>query len=110
MNPAASVEAPDRVRLAPPFHHVGPLLGRVVLGESLQRAHELAVDKSRRERIEVRRDHRYPHVIEQRETFSHIAGQDEEPGFCVDRAPGPVSGAAQVARQHPLVPRTHWRA
>jgi hypothetical protein len=66
MDPAASVEAPDGVRLAPPFHRLGPFLGRVVLGESLQGAHELAVDEARRERIEIPRDHLHPHVIEQR--------------------------------------------
>src|SRR5688572_11322227 len=46
MDPAASVEAPDRVRLAPPFHRLGPFLGRVVLCESLQGAHELAADEA----------------------------------------------------------------
>jgi hypothetical protein len=77
MDPAPSVEAPDGVRLAPPLHRFGPFLGRVVLCESLQGAHELAVDEACRERVEVIRDHRHPHLVEQGETFSHVAVQNE---------------------------------
>ena len=44
MNPAAPAQAADGVRLAPPLHRLGPLLGHVVLGKALQGAHELAVD------------------------------------------------------------------
>ena len=77
MDPAPSVEAPDGVRLAPPLHRLGPFLGRVVLCESLQGAHELAVDEARRERVEVIRDHCHPHLVEQGETFPHIAAQNE---------------------------------
>ena len=42
VDPATAVKAPDRVGLAPPLHRLGPLLGHVVLGETLQGAHELA--------------------------------------------------------------------
>ena len=118
MNPAAPVKAPDRTRLAPPLHHFGPFLGDVVLREALQRAHELAVDDSRRERVEVAGDRRHSHVVEQRQAFSHVAVQDQQACFCdpsdrtrrrvapradLDRAPGPRASTGQVARQHPLV-------
>ena len=69
MDPAAPVEAPDGVRLAPPLHRLGPLLGHVVLRESLQGAHELAVDDPGRERVEVAGDRRHPHLVEQGETL-----------------------------------------
>ncbi len=77
MDPAPSVEAPDGVRLAPPLHRLRPFLGHVVLCESLQGAHELAVDDACRERVEVSGDHRHPHLVEQGETFPHVAVQDE---------------------------------
>ena len=120
MDPAPSVEAPDGVRLAPPLHRLGPFLGRVVLCEALQGAHELAVDEACRERVELIRDHRHAHLVEQGETFPYVAAQDEQPGLCdpsdgarrrvaprtdLDRAPGPLSRAVQVARQHSLVRR-----
>ena len=82
MDPAPTAEAPDGVRLAPPFHRLGPLLGHVVLGEALQCAHELAVDDTRRERIEVAGDDRDPGFVEQRQTRLDVAVQDEQPGFC----------------------------
>ena len=47
MDAAAPMQTPDRVRLAPPLHRVGPLLGDVVLREPLQRADELAIDHAR---------------------------------------------------------------
>ena len=122
MDPAPSVEAPDGVRLAPPLHRLRPFLGRVVLRESLQGTHELAVDEACRERVELIRDHRHPHLVEQGETFPHVAAQNQEPGLCdpsegarrrvasrtdLDRAPGPLSRARQVARQHSLVRPDH---
>ena len=118
MDPAPSVKAPDGVRLAPPFHRFGPFLGRVVLCEALQGAHELAVDEACRERVELIRDHRDTDLVEQGETFLYVAAQNEQPGLCdpsegacrrvalrtdLDRAPGPNSSAVQVARQHSLV-------
>jgi len=118
MDPAAPVKAPDGVRLAPPLHRLGPFLGHVVLRESLQRAHELAVNDPCGQRIELPGHRRHPHLVEQRETLPNIAAQDEEPCFChpsdgarrrvtlradLDGTPGPLSSAAQVARQHPLV-------
>ena len=66
---AAPVEAPDGVRRAPPLHRLGPFLGEVVLRESLQGAHELAVDDPRGERIEVAGDRRHPGFVEQRQTL-----------------------------------------
>ena len=117
MDPAPSVEASDGVRLAPPFHRLGPFLGRVVLCEALQGAHELAVDEACRERVELIRDHRHPNLVEQGETLLHVSAQNEQPGLCDSsdgacrgshsnrprlRA-GPTSSAVQVARQHSLV-------
>ena len=63
------------------------------------------------------RDYRHPHLVEQGETFPHVAAQDQEPGLCdsSDRArrrvasrtdviaPCPLSRARQIARQQPLV-------
>ena len=118
VDPAAPVEAPDGIRLAPPLHRLGPLLGHVILGEALQGAHELAVDDSRRERIEVPGDGRHPGLVEQRQTLLDVAVQDEQPRFCypsdgarrrvtlrthLDGTPGPSPSAGQVAGQHPLV-------
>ena len=122
MDPAAPVEAPDGVRLGPPLHRLGPFLGQVVLCESLQGAHELAVDDPGRERIEVTGDGRDSHLVEQRETLPNIAAEDEEPRFChaadrarrrvasrtdLDRTRGPLSSVVQVARQHSLVGSDH---
>ena len=118
MDPAAPVEAPDGIRLAPPLHRLGPLLGHVVLREALQGAHELAVDDPCRERIEVPGDRRHPGFVEQRQTLLDIAVQDEQPGLCypsdgarrrvtlrthLDGTPGPLPSAGRVAGQHPLV-------
>ncbi len=118
MDPAATVEAPDGVRRAPPLHRRRPFLGHVVLSEPLQSAHELAVHDARGERIEITGDEGDPHVVEQRETSLDLSAQDEQPGLRdpsqrarrritprarLDCAPGPRSSAVQVARQHPLV-------
>ena len=97
MDPAPSVEAPDGVRLAPSLHRLRPLLGRVVLRESLQGAHELAVDEACRERVELIRDHRHPNLVEQGETFPHVAAQNEEPGFC-----DPSDGARRRVALEPI--------
>ena len=118
MDSAAPVEAADGVGLAPPLHRLRPFLGGVVLCESLEGADELAVDEAGRERIEVVGDHRDAHFVEERETFVHVAAQDEEPRLGhppdsegrrvapltdLDGASGPVAGAPEVARQQSLV-------
>ena len=118
VHPAAPLQAPDRIRLAPPLHRLGPLLGHVVLGEALQGAHELAEDHPGRERIEVPGDRRDPGFVEQRQSLLHIAVQDEQPGFChpsdgmrsrimlrarLDGTLRPLPSAGRVAGQHPLV-------
>ncbi len=118
VDPAAAVEAPDGVRLAPPLHRLGPLLGHVVLGEALQGAHELAVDDPGRERIELPGDRRHPGLVEQRQTLLDIAVEDEQPCLChpsdgarrrvtlrthLDGTPRPLPSAGHVAGQHPLV-------
>ena len=101
MDPTPAVEAPDGVRLAPPFHRLGPLLGHVVLGEALQCANELAVDNPRRERIEVAGDDGDPGFVEQRQTRFDVAVQDEQPGFA-------TRPSAHAARSH-LEPRSTAR-
>ena len=118
MDPAAPVKAADRVGLAPPLHRLRPFLRGVVLRESLERTDELAVDEPGRERIEVVGDHRYADLVEERETFVHVAAEDKEPRFChpsdsagrriasfadLDGASRPVSGRVKVARQQTLV-------
>ena len=118
MHPAATVEAADGIRLAPPLHRLGPLLGHVVQGEALQGTHELAVDDPGRQRIELPRDGRDPGLVEQRQTLLDFAVQDQQPGFGhpsdgarrrvtrrthLDRPPGPLPSAGHVAGQHPLV-------
>ena len=67
MDPAAAVEAADGVGLAPPFHGLGPFLGQVVLGESLQGADELAVDDPGRERIQLAGSRGHPGFVEERQ-------------------------------------------
>jgi hypothetical protein len=66
MHAAAATEAPDGIRLAPPLHRLGPLLGDVVLRESLQGADELAVHQPGRKRIEIPGDRRHSNLVEQR--------------------------------------------
>ena len=103
---------------APPLHRLGPLLGDVVLRESLQGADELAVHEPGRERIEVPGDRRHSHFVEQRQTFLDIAVQDAQPSCRhssdgarrsvalrahLDGALGPLPSALEVAGQHPLV-------
>ena len=118
----ASVETPYCVRLTPPLHRLGPLLGHVILGEALQGAHELAVDNACRQRIEVSGDGGHPGLLEQRQTFLDIAVQDEQPCLCypcdgarrrvilrthLDGTPGPLPSGRQVTGQHPLVGADH---
>ena len=81
MHPAAPVQAADGVRLAPPLHRLGPLLGHVVEREALQGAHQLAVHDPGRQSIELPGDRRHPGLVEQRQTLLNIAAQDEQTGF-----------------------------
>jgi hypothetical protein len=112
------VQAPDGIRLAPPLHRFGPLLGDVVLPEPLEGADELAVHEPGRERIEAPGDRRHPDFVEQRQAFLDIAVEDAQPrsrhaSECarrgvaprahLDRAVRPAPGARDVAGQHPLV-------
>ena len=122
MDSAAPVQAPDGVRLTPPLHRLGPLLGHVILGEALQGADELAVDDPCRQRIEVPGDGGHPGLLEQRQTLLDIAVQDEQPCLCdpcdgerrrvtlrthLDGTPGPLPRGGQVTGQHPLVGADH---
>jgi len=77
MHPTATMETADGVRLAPPLHRLGPLLGHVIQGQALQRTHELAVDDARGERVELTGTRRDPGLVEQRQTLRDIAVQDE---------------------------------
>jgi hypothetical protein len=85
VDPAAPVQAPDGVRLAPPLHRLGPLLGHVELGDALEGAHELAVHDARRERIEFTGDGRHPGLVGQRQTSLDVAVQDEQPCMTAKR-------------------------
>ena len=98
---ATPVEAPDGIRLAPPFHRLGPLLGDVVLRETLQCAHELAVHDAGRERIEVTGDRRHPGLVEERQTLLDIAVEDAQPclGHLSDGACGRVTLRAHFDRR-----------
>ena len=122
MHTAAPVKTSDRIRPAPPLHRLGPFLGRVVLRESLQSAHQLAVDDPGRERVEIPGDRRHPHLVEQREALLDIPVEDQKPGFGhaterarrrvqprtqLDRPPRPRPGAGQVAGQHALIRPNH---
>ena len=60
----------------PAFHRLGPLLGQVVLGQSLQRADQLAVDDPGRQRVEVARGRRDPGLVEQCQAPVDLAVED----------------------------------
>ena len=115
---AAPMQASDGIRPAPSLHRLGPLLGDVVLRQSLQCADELAVHEPGRERIEIPGDRRHTCLVEQRQALLDIAVQDAQPSrrhssdrarrrFAprahVDGALGPLPSALDVARKHPLV-------
>ena len=115
---AAAMEAFDGVGAAPPLHRLRPLLRDVVLRQSLQGAHELAVHDPGGERIEIAGDRRHADVVEQRESVRDIAVQDAQSrsrhptdgagrGVVLrahrDRTLGPLPGFLDVADQHPLV-------
>ena len=122
MDAAAAVEAADGVGLAPPLHGLGPFLGQVVLGESLQGADELAVDDPGRERIQLAGGRGHPGFVEERQPLLDLAVEDEAARLRdpadgggsrvttrtdVDRPPGPLPRAAHVTGQHPLVVAHH---
>ena len=117
MDPAPPVEAPDGIRLAPPLHRLGPFLGGVVLCESLQGAHELAVDEP------VESGSRSPETIATPTSSSRARPSRTSPPRIRSRASAtrPIAHAAgshleptsiarpahfarqEVTRQHPLV-------
>ena len=114
----AAVEAADGVGLTPSLHGLGPFLGQVVLGESLQGADELAVDDPGRQRIQLAGSRGHPGFVEEGQPLLDLAGEDEAARLCdpadgrggrvatrtdVDRPPGPLPRAAHVTGQHPLV-------
>ena len=122
VDPAAAMEAPDGACLAPTLHRVSPLLSHLVLGETLQRAHELAEDDPRRERIELPGHGCDPSLVEQRQPLLHVAIEDEQSGLChpsdgarrriphrtdVDGTPGPLVRTRRVTSQDPLVGPHH---
>jgi hypothetical protein len=115
---AAATKAADGVCLAPALHRLRPLLGDVVLRESLQGANELAVHQPGRKRIEIPGDCRHSNFVEQRQTFLDFAVEDAQPSCRHssdgarrrlaprahrDGALGPLPSALEVAGQHPLV-------
>jgi hypothetical protein len=114
---AATPEAPNGIRFAPPLHRLGPLLGDLVLSYALQGAHEFAVDDPSGEGIELPGQHRHAGLVEQHQTLPDIAVQDEQAGFChppdgagsrvalgtdLDCSAGPRPSARGVPCQHSL--------
>ena len=63
--------------MPPPFHGLGPFLGEVVLGERLQRTHELAVDDAREKRVELAGDGGHRRFVEKGEALRDFAIEDE---------------------------------
>ena len=74
---AASVDAPHGLSVAPSFHGLRPFLGDVVLRQCLKRAHHLAVDDSRGERIELTRHRCDGGLVEQVQAARDLALQDQ---------------------------------
>ena len=75
---APTVEAADGVGVGPPLHRLGPLLGQVVLRQSLQRAHQLAVHDAGRQRVELAGRHRHPGLLEQGQASLDLAVEDQQ--------------------------------
>jgi hypothetical protein len=57
MHAATSMQASDRVGLRPSLHRLRPLFGEIVVCNCLQRADDLAIDNTCRQRIELSRQH-----------------------------------------------------
>ena len=108
--------------LRPPLHRLGPLLGQVVLRQSLQRAHQLAVHDAGRERVELARGRRHPGLFEQGQAALDVTVEDQQsrlrdasdgggrgvaPRAHLDGSAGPLLGAWPVPAQHPLVVADH---
>ena len=122
VNPAPSVQAPDGVRPRPSLHRLGPFLGQVVERESLECAHQLAVDDAGREGVEVSRGRSHSCLVEQCETARDIAIEDDDaslgdpsdgggrrvtPRTDLARLTGTCERALPVADQHALVATDH---
>ena len=73
---ASPMGAADSAPAAPPLHRLGPFLGEVQLPESLEHAHELAVEHPGRGGIELTGDGRHPRLVDQVETMTDLARQD----------------------------------
>ena len=76
MHAASAMGAADSASAAPPLHRLGPLLGQVVLTESLKHAHQLAVEHPGRGGIEFTGDGGHPRLVDQVEAMADIARQD----------------------------------
>ena len=122
MHAAASVDTSHGLTLAPPFHGLRPLLGKVVLRDRLKSTDHLAVDHARGERIEFtghRRDRRF---VEEIQSARDLALQDEAARLRnpaerrgrriaarahVDGSTGPLPSASEIAGQQPFVAPHH---
>ena len=118
MHAAAAMDAADAASVAPPLHGLGPLLGEVVLTEPLEHAHQLAVDHSGGDGIELTGDGGHRRLLDEVEAPTDLARQDHrvrlghptESGRRRvaarphrDRTTGPFTGSAHVAHHQPLV-------
>src|SRR5262249_22087974 len=81
MDATTPVDAADRIARGPTLHRVRPLFREVVLRESLQRAHELAVHDARREWIELAGGRRDTGLFEKSEPLVDFARDDEPARF-----------------------------
>ena len=76
MHTASAMGAADSACAAPALHRLGPLLGEIVLSESLEHAHQLAIEHSGRGGIGFTRHGRDPRLVDQVEAMAYVARQD----------------------------------
>jgi len=122
MHTTATVEAADGVGPRPPFHGLGPLLGAVILRETLKRAHKLAEEDASRQRVERAGDGSDAGLIEHRHAGRDVTVENTQ--TCLgdgtdgsgrrirgrahlDRATRPNSGALDVSDQEALIVPNH---
>src|SRR5687768_6695125 len=114
MHSAASVDTSDGLTLAPPFHRLRPLLGKVVLRDRLKSTYHLAVDHARGERNELTGHRRDSRFVEEVQSAHDLAIQDETARLRdpperrgrriaahahVDGSTGPLPSASKIAGQ-----------
>ena len=122
MYAAASVDTSHGLTLAPPFHGLRPLLGKVVLCDRLKRTDHLAVDHARRQRIELTGHRRDCRFVEEVQSARDVPFQDQAARLRdpaerhgrrvaaradVDGSTGPLPSASEIAGQQPFVAPHH---